>query len=237
MKIGYDTKKVQRGLYCCIFAFFYCHRYIHDHINAGCTADFCSAYICECIGVKGFFFPPWRGACSASHAKAVPSICVGFPNAGLSPVPKRRGWHEPVSWWVADISPVISGSELWDLNMRVALLASIIAVILAASVCYSSRVSSSVLLPFTDCVRSRGKDGFYRGSIDVTESGSRCMNWTEVAGFEERHPGKGIGEHNHCRNPDSRLRPWCFFRNHKGRVDWGYCDCKQGKHTGPHGIA
>ncbi|XP_024145323.1 neurotrypsin [Oryzias melastigma] len=112
--------------------------------------------------------------------------------------------------------------------MRVALLASIIAVILAASVCYSSRVSSSVLLPFTDCVRSRGKDGFYRGSIDVTESGSRCMNWTEVAGFEERHPGKGIGEHNHCRNPDSRLRPWCFFRNHKGRVDWGYCDCKQG---------
>uniref|UniRef100_A0A8C7X4N0 Neurotrypsin n=1 Tax=Oryzias sinensis TaxID=183150 RepID=A0A8C7X4N0_9TELE len=111
--------------------------------------------------------------------------------------------------------------------MRVALLASI-AVVLAASDCYSSRVSSSVILPFTDCVRSRGKDGFYRGSIDVTESGSRCMNWTEVAGFQERHPGKGIGEHNHCRNPDSRIRPWCFFRNHKGRIDWGYCDCKQG---------
>lgn len=120
--------------------------------------------------------------------------------------------------------------------MRVALLASI-AVVLAASDCYSSRVSSSVILPFTDCVRSRGKDGFYRGSIDVTESGSRCMNWTEVAGFQERHPGKGIGEHNHCRNPDSRIRPWCFFRNHKGRIDWGYCDCKQGKHAGPHGVA
>uniref|UniRef100_A0A3P9H0A6 Neurotrypsin n=1 Tax=Oryzias latipes TaxID=8090 RepID=A0A3P9H0A6_ORYLA len=116
--------------------------------------------------------------------------------------------------------------------MRVALLASI-AVVLAASDCYSSRVSSSVILPFTDCVRSRGKDGFYRGSIDVTESGSRCMNWTEVAGFQERHPGKGIGEHNHCRNPDSRIRPWCFFRNHKGRIDWGYCDCKQAVVTLP----
>ncbi|KAM7394278.1 hypothetical protein PAMP_021091 [Pampus punctatissimus] len=54
------------------------------------------------------------------------------------------------------------------------------------------------------------------------------MNWTEVSGFKERYPDKGIGEHNHCRNPDGRIRPWCFFRNHRDRVDWGYCDCKQG---------
>uniref|UniRef100_A0A672YD56 Neurotrypsin n=1 Tax=Sphaeramia orbicularis TaxID=375764 RepID=A0A672YD56_9TELE len=83
----------------------------------------------------------------------------------------------------------------------------------------------SFILPFTDCVQSRG---FYRGAIDVTESGARCVNWTEVAGFKERYPGKGIGEHNHCRNPDLRIRPWCFFRSPKGRVDWGYCDCKHG---------
>lgn len=109
--------------------------------------------------------------------------------------------------------------------LKAALLAAI------STRCYASSVPSFIL-PFTDCAGSRGKDGFYRGAIDVTESGTRCMNWTEVSGFDERYPGKGIGEHNHCRNPDGRIRPWCFFRNHRGRVDWGYCDCKQGKHAG-----
>ncbi|KAM9770613.1 neurotrypsin isoform 1-T1 [Menidia menidia] len=110
--------------------------------------------------------------------------------------------------------------------MSGAFLASLAALVLASG-CSSSSVPS-VLTPFTDCIRSRGRDGFYGGAVDVTESGTRCMNWTDVAGFKERHPGKGIGDHNHCRNPDARIRPWCFFRNHKGRIDWGYCDCKQG---------
>ncbi|XP_068613041.1 neurotrypsin-like [Brachionichthys hirsutus] len=101
--------------------------------------------------------------------------------------------------------------------------------LLAANCAFSYSGSvPSFILPFTDCIQSRGKDGSYRGAIDVTESGTRCMNWTDVPGFQERNPGKGIGEHNHCRNPDGRIRPWCFFRNHRGRVDWGYCDCKQG---------
>lgn len=89
----------------------------------------------------------------------------------------------------------------------------------------------SFILPFSACVQSRGQGGFYRGTIDLTESGKRCMNWTDVAGFVKRYPDKGIGEHNYCRNPDGRIRPWCFFRNPGGRVDWGYCDCKQGRTT------
>ncbi|KAK1885791.1 Neurotrypsin [Dissostichus eleginoides] len=69
--------------------------------------------------------------------------------------------------------------------MNLAFLALTAALLAAnSSFCYSSSVPSFIL-PFTDCVQSRGKDGFYRGAIDVTE-------------------------------------------NHKGRADWGYCDCKQG---------
>lgn len=117
-------------------------------------------------------------------------------------------------------------------NMNVLYLVLKAALLAAISGCCCASSVPSFILPFTDCARSRGKDGFYQGAIDVTESGTRCMNWTEVAGFEERYPGKGIGEHNHCRNPDGRIRPWCFFKNHRGRVDWGYCDCKQGKHAG-----
>ncbi|XP_070408687.1 neurotrypsin isoform X2 [Nothobranchius furzeri] len=110
--------------------------------------------------------------------------------------------------------------------MKATFLASV-AALLTASGCFSSSVPSFIPSS-TECARSQGRDGSYRGAIDVTESGSRCMNWTEVAGFRERYPSRGIGEHNHCRNPDGRIRPWCFFRNHKGRIDWGYCDCKQG---------
>uniref|UniRef100_A0A8C1PFQ0 Neurotrypsin n=1 Tax=Cyprinus carpio TaxID=7962 RepID=A0A8C1PFQ0_CYPCA len=82
--------------------------------------------------------------------------------------------------------------------------------------------------PFTDCIQSKGKAGFYEGSIDSTESGVKCMNWSDMPGVLERYPGKGLGDHSFCRNPDGRIRPWCFFPNSRGRIDWGYCDCKQG---------
>lgn len=107
---------------------------------------------------------------------------------------------------------------------------SVVAALLAAGSRPGRAASVSAdISPFSACVQSRGKDGSYRGAIDVTESGHQCMNWTDVVGFGERYPGKGVGEHSQCRNPDGRIRPWCFFRNPRGRVDWGYCDCKQGR--------
>uniref|UniRef100_A0AAZ3Q9Z8 Neurotrypsin n=1 Tax=Oncorhynchus tshawytscha TaxID=74940 RepID=A0AAZ3Q9Z8_ONCTS len=122
---------------------------------------------------------------------------------------------------------------LYNNIMDSVLLSVVTLVVVFASSSYSLSSSDvvpspSFILPFTDCVQSRGRDGFYQGAVDVTESGVVCMRWSEVAGFEERYPGRGLGDHNRCRNPDNRIRPWCFFRNSRGRTDWGYCDCKQG---------
>ncbi|KAG9337093.1 hypothetical protein JZ751_029761 [Albula glossodonta] len=111
--------------------------------------------------------------------------------------------------------------------MSSSLVVAITIVVFGGKVCLGSD-ASSFILPFTDCIQSKGKAGYYQGSIDVTESGAKCMNWGDVAGVKDRYPGKGLGDHNFCRNPDGRIRPWCFFRNNRGRIDWGYCDCKQG---------
>ncbi|XP_061628246.1 neurotrypsin isoform X3 [Phyllopteryx taeniolatus] len=119
-------------------------------------------------------------------------------------------------------SPRIPRSKRQITGMKAVLL------VLTAALLWPSGGHSSFIQPFGECARSRGSGASYRGAIDVTESGARCMNWSEVGGFTERHPGKGVGEHNQCRNPDGRIRAWCFFRNQRGRVDWGYCDCKQG---------
>ncbi|KAG8454039.1 hypothetical protein GDO86_000610 [Hymenochirus boettgeri] len=78
------------------------------------------------------------------------------------------------------------------------------------------------------CPKYTGKSGSIGDFVNVTEFGAECLNWADVPTFLERTPGKGLGDHNFCRNPDGRSKPWCFFRNNYGRIDWGYCDCKQG---------
>ncbi|KAG6933879.1 protease, serine 12, partial [Chelydra serpentina] len=82
--------------------------------------------------------------------------------------------------------------------------------------------------PQPGCPGGEGPGGRF---VNVTELGAACLPWAEVPAFLEKSPpGKGLrrGQHNFCRSPDGRSRPWCFYRNSRGRVDWGYCGCKQG---------
>ncbi|XP_053306328.1 neurotrypsin-like [Spea bombifrons] len=70
--------------------------------------------------------------------------------------------------------------------------------------------------------------GYYNGSISVTESGEDCLKWSEFPDYVQQYPGQGLGDHNHCRNPDGGVTPWCFYRQNSGSISWAHCDCSQG---------
>lgn len=72
--------------------------------------------------------------------------------------------------------------------------------------------------------------GYYNGTVSQTDSGSPCLKWTEFPDYVQQYPGRGLGEHNFCRNPDRESNPWCFFRQSSGAIGWAYCDCHQGKY-------
>ncbi|XP_012583423.1 PREDICTED: neurotrypsin isoform X2 [Condylura cristata] len=69
--------------------------------------------------------------------------------------------------------------------------------------------------------------------VNVTDFGAPCLRWAEVPPFPVRSPPAGWAplrgqRHNFCRSPDGAGRPWCFYGNAQGKVDWGYCDCRHG---------
>ncbi|XP_051021519.1 neurotrypsin [Acomys russatus] len=68
---------------------------------------------------------------------------------------------------------------------------------------------------------------------NATDLGVPCLHWDKVPPFLERSPPASWAElrgkpHNFCRVPEGAGRPWCFYRNAQGKVDWGYCGCSQG---------
>uniref|UniRef100_A0A8C2TYB2 Neurotrypsin n=1 Tax=Coturnix japonica TaxID=93934 RepID=A0A8C2TYB2_COTJA len=73
-----------------------------------------------------------------------------------------------------------------------------------------------------------GPLGYYNGSLSVTEAGAECLNWAEFPDYVQQYPDRGLGNHNHCRNPDGGTTPWCFFRLASGAISWANCDCNQG---------
>uniref|UniRef100_A0A3Q2P9F2 Neurotrypsin n=1 Tax=Fundulus heteroclitus TaxID=8078 RepID=A0A3Q2P9F2_FUNHE len=70
--------------------------------------------------------------------------------------------------------------------------------------------------------------GYYNGTVSQTDSGAPCLKWTEFPDYVMQYPGRGLGDHSYCRNPDRESNPWCFFRQNSGAIGWAYCDCHQG---------
>ncbi|XP_071944172.1 scavenger receptor cysteine-rich domain superfamily protein-like [Antedon mediterranea] len=80
---------------------------------------------------------------------------------------------------------------------------------------------------------SDGSD--YRGTQDTTENGRYCLSWTStIKGRDAIYPvdytNKGIGDHNFCRNPNGRCRPWCYSGNFYEMNDCAVPSC--GKYIG-----
>lgn len=70
--------------------------------------------------------------------------------------------------------------------------------------------------------------------VNVTDFGAPCLRWADVPPLLERSPPAGWAplrgqRHNFCRSTDGAGRPWCFYRNARGRGDWGYCACGHGE--------
>ncbi|CAK6951576.1 plasminogen activator%2C urokinase a [Scomber scombrus] len=77
------------------------------------------------------------------------------------------------------------------------------------------RSSSPQVIHKETCLSGNGSS--YRGTVSKSASGRRCLNWSR---FENLW---GIGDHSYCRNPDQRLKPWCYVRKNR-RVAKDYCD-------------
>ncbi|KAM9803897.1 neurotrypsin [Neosynchiropus ocellatus] len=78
------------------------------------------------------------------------------------------------------------------------------------------------------CPEPLSPQNYYNGSVSRTDSGSSCLKWTDFPDYMQQYPGRGLGDHNFCRNPDHEDRPWCFFRRSSGAIGWAFCDCRQG---------
>ncbi|XP_040295349.1 kremen protein 2 isoform X1 [Bufo bufo] len=79
-----------------------------------------------------------------------------------------------------------------------------------------------------ECFTVNGRD--YRGSVN--HAGAEkipCLYWNQT--IQHRYNTQtdpsgelGLGNHNHCRNPDSDVQPWCYVSEAEDGIYWMYCD-------------
>ncbi|KAG7272562.1 hypothetical protein CRUP_004737 [Coryphaenoides rupestris] len=74
------------------------------------------------------------------------------------------------------------------------------------------------------CASGDGRN--YRGTVSTTDRGHSCLHWDLFQSWEYYKTSKGLGPHNHCRNPNQSLKPWCRVRKGR-RIVREFCDIRK----------